>query len=55
MFQRALLEHVQLVKEETAEGLDDQLVTMGVAEGTRKVVSDTFSGEEGLESIEYGF
>ena len=55
MFQRALLEHVQLVEEETAEGLNDQLVTMGVAEGTCKVVSDTLSREEGLESVEYGF
>ena len=55
MFQRPLLEHVQLVEEKTAEGLDDQLVTMGVAEGTRKVVSHTLSREEGLESVEYGF
>jgi hypothetical protein len=51
--QGTFLKHFQLVKEETAEGLDNQVISMFVPEGTCKVVIYPFSGEKGLETLEY--
>ncbi len=54
MLQGTFLKHFKLVKEQAAEGLNNQAVSMFVAEGTGKVVSNSLSGEECLEALKYG-
>jgi hypothetical protein len=54
VLQGTFLKHFKLVKEQAAEGLNNQAVSMFVAEGTGKVVSNSLSGEECLEALKYG-